>query len=307
MAGEVKFCCRFREDWSTLSPSRKSSYISAVKTVSSDPIFQPLYESLVQRYRDSFDTLAQSTARDKSQFFPWHRYYLLEYEDLLRMIDTSITIPFWDWSLLPTLPYQSSVFNPETGFGNTADEATRCVTSGPFQEGEFEVTPSAGGGCLMRLYNSFQYPSRSLIENQLLSIGAGNFTDFHNSIQLFINLNVRCFVGGHMCTPDAANDPLYMLQLARMDRIIDSWQNLDNARANAQYSLGDESLVLTFAIDNSLVITNFSSNKDLPHNVCVQYDSLREVPEVDMVTAIPHSRPDLPTVDVQETSSLELE
>lgn len=292
---QLESCCRFRRDWSTLSLEEKLSYINAVKSISSDPDFQPLYNELVQRYKDSFDTIAQYNFPNSSHFFPWHRYFLLEYEDLLRMVDPALTIPYWDWSVMPTMPYQSPVFNPETGFGNSSNGTTRCVTSGPFREGEFEVTPSANGGCLMRRYNSFQYPSRSLIEDEFLSLGADKFEEFHNSIQLFINLNVRCFVGGHMCTPNAANDPLYLLQLTRIDLILDQWQNLDIARATARYTNENGPLVLTF--DDSLLVSDFSDNNDLPHHVCVRYASLQDIAEVEFATTFPTSGPDLPPIN----------
>ena len=265
-------CCRYRQDWTSLSMEEKQRYINAVKMIANNSQFQQLYNQLVQTYRSSFDTIAQSTVSATSQFFPWQRYFLLEYEDLLRLIDTRITIPYWDWSLLPNDPYSSPVFDPQNGFGDSSDNVTTCVNSGPFRVGEFEVTASAGGGCLRRLYSNLMFPSRQIVNN-ILSLQASRFNEFHNSLQLFIQLNIRCFVGGQMCSMDAANDPLYPLHLTRVDIVLDEWQNSSPDRAAARYANENTQLVLSF--DNSLVISSFSNNRDLPYGTCIQYAELQ--------------------------------
>ena len=120
-------------------------------------------------------------------------------------------------------------------------------------------------------------PTRALIEGDFLSLPATIFDNFHNAIFRFVNLMVRCIVGGDMCTVDAAYDPLYLLQLARVDLIVDRWQRLDEARANVRYASDDTPLDLTF--DESLLVLNFSSNQNLPYGVCIQYSELEEVEE----------------------------
>ena len=272
--GQFESCSRFRRDWNTLSDEEKQTYISAVLTVATDPQYQPLYNQLLQIYDDSSDTPVQSTAPETSQFFPWHRYFLLEYEDLLRLVNSSITIPYWDWTLLPTDPYSSPVFDPVTGFGNSSNSIATCVTSGPFREEVFQVTPSAGGDCLRRQYEDSMYPTRSRIENNLFIVSAENFDDVHMFLQIAIHLNVRCFVGGDLCTlQDAANDPLYLLHLSRIDLILDEWQSIDSARASVRYENDNTELVMN--LDGDLTVSDFSSNRDLPFGVSVLYAPLQ--------------------------------
>ena len=277
--GRLENCCRYRQDWATLNDQEKSRYIKAVKTVSSDPSYSQLYNELVSRYRQSFTTDIQLLNASLSQFIPWHRYFLLEYESLLRLVDSDITIPYWDWTVRPSTPYTEEVFDPTPlGFGNSVNETTMCVSSGAFREGDFEVTPSAGGGCLMRQYlDTILLPTRALIEDQFLSLSAEKFDDFHNAVFQFVNLIVRCTVGGDMCSVDAANDPLYLLQLARVDLVVDRWQNMDEARASVRYTNDATPLQLTF--DKKLLVSDFSANKELPYGVCVCYGDLRDVEE----------------------------
>ena len=273
--GRLQSCSRLRRDWATLSDEEKEEYITTVKTAAQDPQYQPLYNRLMQSYRDSFArvTQIQISDADTSFFLPWHRCYLLVYEDLLRLVTRNITIPFWDWSLMPETPYDSVVFDPETGFGNSSNSTTLCVTSGPFQEDEFTLSPSAGGGCLTRVYNDRTFPtSRSTIENEILATEASEFGEFHRSLQLLIHSNLRCFVGGVMCSSDAPNDPLYLLHLARLDRLFDRWQSQDEARANARYATENIELPLTFS---PLLVSEFSSNQNLPYEVSVVYAPLQ--------------------------------
>ena len=276
--GQLESCCRYRQDWASLTDEEKSRYIDAVKMVSMDPLYSQLYNELISRHKRSFTTDIQLLNASISQFIPWHRYFLLEYETLLRFVDPNITIPYWDWTVRPMDIYSESIFDPNLGFGNSANETSLCVSSGPFQEGEFEVTPSAGGGCLMREYlDAFRLPTRTLIEDQFLQIPANMFDDFHNAIFQFVNLMVRCIVGGDMCSVDAANDPLYLLQLARVDLIVDRWQSMNEEKANVRYANDATPLQITF--DGTLKVLNFSTIKELPYGVCIQYGALREVEE----------------------------
>ena len=47
---------------------------------------------------------------------------------------------------------------------------------------------------------------------------------------------VWCFVGGEMCTMNAASDPLYILHLARLDMLIQQWQERDKANVIIKWS-----------------------------------------------------------------------
>ena len=274
--GQFDLCSRFRRDWSRLNDEEKQTYISAVLTIATDPQYQPLYNQLIQIYSDSALTPAQNTTPDTSQFLPWHRYFLLEYEDLLRLVNSSITIPYWDWSLLPTDPYSSPVFDPVTGFGNSSNNITMCVTSGPFRDELFQVTPSAGGDCLRRKYKDSIYPSRNRLNNDLPRFTAADFSAFHQYLQLFVHLNVRCFVGGDLCTYDAANDPLYLLHLSRIDLSLDEWQSIDSARSSVRYE--NDNTELAINLDGSLTVSDFSSNSDLPFGVSILYAPLQSIP-----------------------------
>jgi hypothetical protein len=43
-------------------------------------------------------------AHERYTFLPWHREYLFVFEDALRAIDSTVTVPYWDWTKDPELP-----------------------------------------------------------------------------------------------------------------------------------------------------------------------------------------------------------
>ena len=87
---------RIRKDYNDLTVKERQLYIEAVqeaKRVGKFDIFVSLHKL---RVNDDFAHDWMSTG-----FYPWHRKFLLEYENMLRSLGprfACITIPFWDWA-----------------------------------------------------------------------------------------------------------------------------------------------------------------------------------------------------------------
>ena len=199
-----------------------------------------------------------------------YRYYLHLYEDLLRVIDRSVTIPYWDWTVHSEKPYDSDVFDPILGFGGSSDNVTLCVTSGPFQQREFAMTPQTGGGCIRRMYGDFPFLNRQLL-SRILSLPASSFNDFHSTLQLFFHFPIRCSIGGTMCRNFASEDPVYLLLLTQLDRLLALWQSSDEERALVRYSHDTSPLVHTLEGSGTLKVSDYSSNEQLPYGASVCY------------------------------------
>ena len=263
-------CCRVRYDFAALTVADRQRYIQAVLTVASEAPYKQKYDALVAQYLASFDSLAQSSDPAVSQFFPWNRYFLIQYENLLQEVDCRVTIPYWDWTILPVSPYLAQVWSPDSGFGDSSRTKDGCVENGPFRFDLFNVTPSGGGGCLRRNYRMQMFPTRSNVEQDLLTLPASEYGEFYRFLQIFIHTNVRCFVGGHMCSDNAANDPAYLLHLAQIDVIFSRWQAIDADRFSTV--AGDaRQLELTGNVD--YVVSDFGDINDLPGGNRVCYES----------------------------------
>ena len=166
-------------------------------------------------------------------------------------------------------PYMSSVWSPESGFGDSSQSNDICVSNSLFNSAVFNVTPSAGGGCLKRQYRMQLFPTRAIIEQDLLTHLPSEFNEFHQFLQLFIHTNVWCFVGGQMCSNDAANDPAYLLHLSQLDFLFTRWQEIGETHLNVQFVNDNRHLPLTAV---RATVSQFSNNKNLPNDVKVCYE-----------------------------------
>jgi hypothetical protein len=74
-----------------------------------------------------------------------------------------------------------------------------------------------------------------------------------------------------MCTNFAAEDPLYLLLLSQLDRLLDQWQAMDKDRALVRYSEDTSPLVHTLETSLPVKVSDYSSNKELPYGTSVCY------------------------------------
>ena len=262
-------CCRFRRDWATMSIADRRQYIDAVIKVSTDPLYKPRYDTLISQYQLLSESLVHNSDPSVSQFIPWHRYFLMEYENLLKQISCNITIPYWDWTGLAKNPYAADVFEIDSGFGDSARFNDSCVNIGLFSADKWALPEIVGGGCLKREYQFRNFPTRDYIERDLLPRPASDFIVIHRLLQLVIHNQVRCTIGGTMCTAGAAADPLYILHLSRIDSIYSHWQDLKMGRQLVRYA--DDTTFL--ASTDSLTVAELSDIKFLPYRTAVCYDS----------------------------------
>ena len=262
-------CCRVRRDYNDLSSQERLNYINIFLQIIGDPVYNRRYTALIDTYTNSFSNgITQTTTPSVSQYFMFNRYFLLEFEDLLKDFNNSLTIPYYDWTPFPTAPYTAAVWGNTDGFGDTSRASDGCVSTGPVRVGEYRITPLSGGGCLKRAYRDQLFPSRATIERNLLPLPASEFAQFHRFLHLFVGINVQCFVGGTMCSNDTANDPIYLLHIAQLDFILTRWQSFGQGRESVRYG-GDQSTLLGAP---RFRVEQFIDNFALPYNTCLVYD-----------------------------------
>jgi tyrosinase len=77
-------------------------------------------------------------------FLPWHRLFLVLFEDALREVsgNKDITVPYWDWTDAQST---ASVFQDDFMGGNGNPDEGFAVTSGPFRKGEWALTVQPQG------------------------------------------------------------------------------------------------------------------------------------------------------------------
>lgn len=133
---------RVRKDAKDMTATEKKDFVDAVRQLKRYP--SPfgrrgisLYDALVYYHRRAAYPSGASGAHEGPAFLPWHRAFLLYFENALDNVSgKKITVPYWDW----TDPASTrAVFSPDLMGGNGAPKQDYAVTDGPFRKGNWRL------------------------------------------------------------------------------------------------------------------------------------------------------------------------
>ncbi|WP_217248059.1 tyrosinase family protein [Streptomyces sp. AC602_WCS936] len=181
-------------------------------------------------------------------FFPWHRQMLISFENELRKVDDSVTLPYWDWTLdqgsggTPPSPYTPDFL------GGNGREGDHQVMDGPFagRSGDWPITVQVTDDTfLMRDFGAFAggvtlpspadleaamadpvydtYPYDSTISTRGFRNQAEGWTVGAN-VGWTLHNRVHAWVGGQMTGGTSPNDPTFWLHHAFIDLLWARWQ-----------------------------------------------------------------------------------
>jgi hypothetical protein len=211
---------RVRKEWRALSSSERQRFLQAVRKLQARPApDQPSkYDQLVKRYADHSEAMSASSA-----FLPWHRHYLRVFEQELRQIDPTVTLPYWDWSAHSRHPEQSPIWGADAFGGNGRGPAS-CVVTGAFRAYRPFYPKDS---CLRRAFSKGEtlddFSSAEELRTRLTqSADYDSMRKALESAQGFVHL----YIGGHMAAFHAPSDPLFFLHHAFVDKLWADWQRL---------------------------------------------------------------------------------
>ena len=81
---------RCRKNYRDLTSDERDRYVEALHYLKGNGVI----DQFANEHGNFF-----LNAHDGSSFLPWHREFLRRFEDELRVVDSGITIPYWDWSV----------------------------------------------------------------------------------------------------------------------------------------------------------------------------------------------------------------
>lgn len=123
------------------------------------------------------------------RFLPWHRAYLLKFEKALRVIDDTLTIPYWDWEVDK---------GDLHGFQDLLGDAHREIDRSKWFVGPDEVD--------------------NLISNN------ASYLDFAMALETGLHNKGHGWIGGTMNTMGSPKDPAFWFHHAQVDHIWARWQ-----------------------------------------------------------------------------------
>jgi hypothetical protein len=247
-----------------MSNTERVRYINTVKAASTNPAYKPQYDSLLTLHKTIFST----GIHEVDFFLPWHRWFILQYENLLRQIDCRVTVPYWDWSLVGANPFSSSIWNTGTnGFGGNGDSGGGCVKTGPFRQGVWSLPASAGGNCLRRSFGGTVPDAIAVRDLILENSNPPDFTDFEVLLRRQFHDLVHCRIRGTMCSLDAATAPEFFLHHGFVDKIWWDWQKQSNAHKFHTYFRTQTK----YMISTPYRSRHFLDLNNQPDCVCAEY------------------------------------
>ena len=275
VGGQLVNCVRIRKEFTSLTTAERKRHIETILEVSAQgSIYRAEYEQLINEHYQLFPT----GIHRKEHFLPWHRYFILRYENLMRKADCTFTATYWDWSLDSREPFstgEDNVWNSVTGFGGDGVDDQTCVLDGPFRKGAWSrVRPDnahRGPDCLTRSFSG--NPPEEIDVMRVLNMD--DFTEFELALRVELHDNVHCQIHGTMCSPEAASAPEFFLHHAFIDKIWDDWQSKSSVHKDAYFPTVREDMPQTNLRPAELIDL---SNQ--PGGVSVEYEPFKPAEEI---------------------------
>ncbi|MCZ0989113.1 tyrosinase family protein [Streptomyces diastatochromogenes] len=233
-----------RKDVSTLTRTERRRFVNALLELKR----RGEYDEFVRLHIDYYTSDGEAglrTAHMAPSFLPWHRRFVLDLERALRRVDSSVTMPYWNWTrdrTTTSVPWTNDLLG---GNGRRSD---RQVMTGPFaySAGHWTIKEGITDGRFLtrdlgRPASPLELPTRSQLQwalddpvydvrpwdstvprgfrNKLEGWGSGS-----GSASLRNHNRVHRWVGGVMLGGASVNDPVFWLHHTFLDLQWYRWQ-----------------------------------------------------------------------------------
>ncbi|KAJ2162094.1 hypothetical protein GGF46_000969 [Coemansia sp. RSA 552] len=258
---------RVRRNAASLSNREWQSIANVLRQMNND--------GWIRRFGASHDRLF-SQVHGNTCFFPFHRRYVLEFENIGRTYDPNFVVPYWDATESYRSPAADSILS-SAALGTNGQGDDRCLQDGV--QGEMQMS-YPDQHCMRRSFDQGtgigSWYAPEIISSYIQS--DTSLATFRENIEFSIHGAVHLGLGGEMDTGYAAHDFSFMVHHANLDRLWWDWQNAHNSflmydgpGPNGPASLSDtipedNNVSLGGATVESVMVLGFG-------NVCYTYDS----------------------------------
>jgi hypothetical protein len=230
-AGAAGACATtLRHDARDLTPQQWSAFVAAVQTMQQRPNATPsTFDRLTKLH-----TTMSSSVHGTALFFAWHRRFLKDFENKLRAIDPTVSLPYWNWAQDSNAPERSYIWGARY-LGGNGGGPNDVVQTGPFASWR-PLNPQPHG--LKRQWSNgtriAPWASPESINSAIAS--SGSYDTLRRAIEPVPHGTVHVNVGGDMSTLNGSpNDPVFWLFHAYVDKIWADWQNAHPTLALTSY------------------------------------------------------------------------
>ncbi|EFO94245.1 CRE-TYR-3 protein [Caenorhabditis remanei] len=222
-----------RKEYRMLSEDERNRLHQALRTLKSNGEYDRLSRVHAQ-YAES------GAAHSGPAFLPWHREFVKRMEFLIRQVDPSLHLPYWDSTLDQNLPdSKDSILWTNEFMG----DPTGSVTNGPFRswrtiENKATITRAVaaqGKGYSEDEINTMMGQSDIA---QVLAFSApqrGCPYQPNFNVPEYTHGNPHIYVGGDMLeTSTAANDPIFWMHHSFVDLLWEQYRQTKQTRATRE-------------------------------------------------------------------------
>ncbi|MFE6711898.1 tyrosinase family protein [Streptomyces sp. NPDC087908] len=224
-----------RKNQATLTADEKRRFVAALlelKRSGRYDAFVTTHNAFIMSDTDTGDRVGHRSP----SFLPWHRRFLIEFEQALQSVDPTVNLPYWDWTADRTS--RSSLWAPDF-LGGTGRARDGQVLDGAFARSGNRWTISVRVDSRDYLRRDLgaggrQLPTRAEVDSvlamQTYDTAPWNSSSdgFRNHLEGWRGVNlhnrVHVWVGGQMGTGVSPNDPVFWLHHAFIDKLWADWQ-----------------------------------------------------------------------------------
>jgi tyrosinase len=202
-----------RMNQSKMTKDQRNRFLSAYQAINNSGLLGPLVE-----YHADMTHLMHASMGEAGvqRFLPWHRVYLAELEEALQTHDSSVVIPYWDWTVDQKIPQWLEGFTPSVLVNGNLLTVERQPGVLPFggRPSKLPLQPDVDVTHSKTTYRAFT-----------LALEAGAEPPGTDEIVTGMHNEVHVWVGGTMASvPTAPVDPMFWMHHANCDRLWDEWQ-----------------------------------------------------------------------------------
>ncbi|MEV6301133.1 tyrosinase family protein [Actinoplanes sp. NPDC051861] len=238
-----------RRNFTTMNQAERDLFTQTLRTFKTTPAASGrTYNWYIDQHVTYFARTPDniSHAHQSPSFFPWHREYLRLLELDLQSVanNTNLFIPYWDWTI-STSPFVANFLG----------------TTGPSVSGNFSRTwgwsvyrsSISTNNLQRRVGQNASRPTTTnvnTVQNNYATYDNAPWNStvsnsYRNRNEIELHNRVHNYVGGHMATREAPNDPAFWLHHCNIDRLWWRWQSVNNgSRINAYRPTGGTANVI---------------------------------------------------------------
>jgi tyrosinase len=227
-----------RKNYLEMTKQEQDDYVQSLNTMYANGFIPEIAEHHGEHFCSNIHT--RNPSYNGENFLPWHRFFLLNFEEHLRQTPTGayLSIPYWDWRTDPVHPTAASPINilgtPDFwGYSDVAGGAPSFLAKSKFSSWSVAsfvaCSNTVPASSLTRSYNTSpgmlavptdiqNATALTLFFNPAAFSSSATITDFSHRIEFWHN-RAHGFVGGTMGSFSSPLDPVFELHHNMIDKL----------------------------------------------------------------------------------------